>query len=207
MFRSTIPFNVYRVVKRLKTDKPVATATKKGTKVYETRSTEREKAILVGVVRSGESRLDVDDSIRELALLADTAGANVIEEMVPSMQKVSAATYIGKGKVQELKEIIDETEADLLVFDDDLSPIQLRNLERELEVKLLDRSALILDIFARHARSATAKTQVELAQLEYIRTRLTRAWTHLSRQKGGIGMRGPGETQIETDRRMIGMRI
>jgi len=149
----------------------------------------------------------VDDSIRELALLADTAGARVVDTIVPQVQKINGATYVGSGKVEELGARVKDEEIDLLIFDDDLSPIQLRNIERATECKLLDRSALILDIFARHARSATAKTQVELAQLEYLRTRLTRQWTHLSRQKGGIGMRGPGETQIETDRRMIGMRI
>lgn len=143
----------------------------------------------------------------ELALLADTAGADTVNKIVASVQKINVATYIGSGKVEELKEIVLDTAADLVIFDDDLSPIQLRNIEKNIECKLLDRSALILDIFARHARSATAKTQVELAQLEYLRTRLTRQWTHLSRQKGGIGMRGPGETQIETDRRMIGVRI
>ncbi len=149
----------------------------------------------------------MDDSIRELALLADTAGARVVDTIVPQVQKINGATYVGSGKVEELGARVKDEEIDLLIFDDDLSPIQLRNIERATECKLLDRSALILDIFARHARSATAKTQVELAQLEYLRTRLTRQWTHLSRQKGGIGMRGPGETQIETDRRMIGMRI
>ena len=181
--------------------------TEKGTKLYDVKRTEKEKAILVGVVLRDESRLDVDDSIQELALLVDTAGAEVVHELVPSVQKVNVATYVGRGKVEDLKELAEDLEADLIVFDDDLSPIQLRNIEREVGCKLLDRSALILDIFARHARSATAKTQVELAQLEYLRTRLTRQWTHLSRQKGGIGMRGPGETQIETDRRLIGNRI
>jgi GTPase len=168
---------------------------------------EREKAVLIGVVKQGESRLDVEDSLLELALLADTAGAQVVTELIASVQRIHVATYVGKGKVEEIAELSTEVEADLIIFDDDLSPIQLRNLEREIECKLVDRSSLILDIFARHARSATAKTQVELAQLEYFRTRLTRHWTHLSRQKGGIGMRGPGETQIETDRRMIGLRI
>ena len=168
---------------------------------------EREKAVLIGVVKQGESRLDVEDSLLELALLADTAGAQVVTELIASVQRIHVATYVGKGKVEEIAELSTEVEADLIIFDDDLSPIQLRNLEREIECKFVDRSSLILDIFARHARSATAKTQVELAQLEYFRTRLTRHWTHLSRQKGGIGMRGPGETQIETDRRMIGLRI
>jgi len=159
------------------------------------------------VVTPGHDKLDVDDSIRELALLADTAGADVVDTMVPSVQRINVATFVGKGKVQELASRVTSTNADLVIFDDDLSNVQVRNIEREVGCKLLDRSALILDIFARNARTATAKTQVELAQLEYLLPRLTRQWTHLSRQKGGIGMRGPGETQIETDRRLIGTRI
>ncbi len=159
------------------------------------------------MVTPGHDKLDVDDSIRELALLADTAGADVVDTMVPSVQRINVATFVGKGKVQELASRVTSTNADLVIFDDDLSNVQVRNIEREVGCKLLDRSALILDIFARNARTATAKTQVELAQLEYLLPRLTRQWTHLSRQKGGIGMRGPGETQIETDRRLIGTRI
>ena len=161
----------------------------------------------MGVVTPSDDRLDVDDSIRELALLTDTAGADVIDVLVPNVQRINVATFIGKGKVSELKTRVAEQEIDLVIFDDDLSNVQVRNIEREVGCKLLDRSALILDIFARNARTATAKTQVELAQLEYLLPRLTRQWTHLSRQKGGIGMRGPGETQIETDRRLIGTRI
>ena len=159
------------------------------------------------MVTPAHDKLDVDDSIRELALLADTAGADVVDTMVPSVQRINVATFVGKGKVQELASRVTSTNADLVIFDDDLSNVQVRNIEREVGCKLLDRSALILDIFARNARTATAKTQVELAQLEYLLPRLTRQWTHLSRQKGGIGMRGPGETQIETDRRLIGTRI
>lgn len=175
--------------------------------LHETKVADREKAILVGVVTSETTRADVDDSMAELALLADTAGADVADRMVQSLDRIHAATYLGSGKVAELGALAKELAIDLVIFDDDLSPNQVRNLEKEIGVKLVDRSGLILDIFARHARSATAKTQVELAQLEYLRTRLTRAWTHLSRQKGGIGTKGPGETQIETDRRMIGQRI
>jgi GTPase len=167
----------------------------------------RERAILVGVVTQDDQKWEVEDSLEELRLLADTAGADVPELVIQSLSRINAATYLGSGKVEELRQLIEEHDADLVVFDDDLSPNQLRNLERTLECKLVDRSALILDIFARNARSATAKTQVELAQLEYLRTRLTRHWTHLSRQKGGIGTKGPGETQIETDRRLIGHRI
>ena len=141
---------------------------------------------------SGTNREDVDDSIRELALLAETAGATVIETVVPSVQKIKVSTFVGTGKLEEIRLLVEEEEADLLIFDEDLSNVQLRNIEKEITCKILDRSALILDIFARNARTATAMTQVELAQLEYILPRLTRAWTHLSRQKGGIGMRGPG---------------
>lgn len=149
----------------------------------------------------------MEDSLRELELLADTAGADVTDRLTQSLGQLNAATYIGKGKVKELKQLIGTRSTDLVVFDDELSPVQLRNLERELGCKLLDRSALILDIFATRAQTAVAKTQVELAQLDYLRTRLTRQWTHLSRQKGGIGTKGPGETQIETDRRLIGTRM
>ncbi len=155
----------------------------------------------------GEGSWEIDDSLDELELLADTAGALVTDRVVQSLTKINPATYVGKGKVQEIKGLVKMRGADLVIFDDDLVPVQLRNLEREFGCKLVDRSGLILDIFASRAKTATAKTQVELAQLDYLRTRLTRAWTHLSRQKGGIGTKGPGETQIETDRRMIGHRI
>ncbi len=166
-----------------------------------------EIAILVGVQTPDTTDRDLQEGLDELALLADTAGATVTDRVTQALPRIASATYIGKGKVEELKKLVDRRKADLVIFDDDLSPIQQRNLEKELKTKLLDRSGLILDIFARNARTATAKTQVELAQLDYLRSRLTRAWTHLERQKGGIGMRGPGETQIETDRRLIGKRI
>ncbi len=166
-----------------------------------------ESAILVGVVLAGITREQVDDSLNELELLADTAGAKVTDRLVQTLSRLNSATYIGKGKVDELRQITEDQDTDLVIFDDDLSTTQVRNLEKVLKCKLLDRSALILDIFASRAKTATAKTQVELAQLEYLRTRLTRQWTHLSRQKGGIGFKGPGETQIETDRRLISTRI
>ena len=171
------------------------------------RTTPRETAILVGVQTPDQTDYDLQDGLDELALLADTAGADVAACVTQALPRLSAATYVGKGKVEELKKLVDRHAADLVVFDDDLSPVQQRNLEKELKTKLLDRTALILDIFARNARTATARTQVELAQLDYLRSRLTRQWTHLERQKGGIGMRGPGETQIETDRRLIGNRM
>ncbi|ACY49592.1 GTPase HflX [Rhodothermus marinus] len=166
-----------------------------------------ETAILVGVVTPETTRWDVEDSLEELAQLARTAGAEVTDRVLQVLRRVHAATYVGRGKVEELKRLVAARKSDLVIFDDDLSPAQMRNLERALGCKLLDRTGLILDIFARRARTAVAKTQVELAQLEYMRTRLTRQWTHLSRQKGGIGTKGPGETQIETDRRLIARRI
>ena len=172
----------------------------------------QEIALLVGVQTPGQTAQDLTESLDELALLADTAGARVVGRVSQTLAKLVTATYIGKGKVEEVEALVRRHEADLVVFDDDLTPIQQRNLERALgdkerPVKILDRSGLILDIFARRAQSAQAKAQVELAQLDYLRSRLTRQWTHLERQKGGIGMRGPGETQIETDRRLIGARM
>jgi GTP-binding protein HflX len=166
-----------------------------------------ESAILVGVITPKTTRLEVEDSLDELELLADTAGARCTDRITQNLPNVHVGTYIGSGKVEEIKAIIEAEKSDLVLFDDDLTPIQSRNLERALKVKVVDRTGLILDIFAKRAQSATSKTQVELAQLEYLRTRLTRQWTHLSRQKGGIGTKGPGETQIETDRRLIGTRI
>ena len=172
----------------------------------------RETAILVGVKTPDLTDADLRDGLDELELLTDTAGADTAARVTQNLARVHGATFIGKGKVEQLRKSIERHKADLVVFDDDLSPVQVRNLEKALKseeanVKLVDRSGLILDIFASRARSAQAKTQVELAQLQYLRSRLTRAWTHLERQKGGIGMRGPGETQIETDRRLIGRRI
>lgn len=175
--------------------------------MHEHKNSTTESAILVGVVTPETSRWDVEDSLDELAELADTAGAVVTDRITQNLSKLNPATYVGRGKVDELKRLVAARESDLVIFDDDLSPVQVRNLEKSLGCKLLDRSALILDIFATRAKTAVAKTQVELAQLDYLRTRLTRQWTHLSRQKGGIGTKGPGEMQIETDRRMIGERM
>ncbi len=166
-----------------------------------------ESAIVVAVNTPETSVWEMDDALDELEQLARTAGAFVTDRVTQSLDRIGPATYIGKGKVQELKQLTAQRETDLVIFDDDLSPVQVRNLERSLGCKLLDRSGLILDIFATRAKTAVAKTQVELAQLEYMRTRLTRQWTHLSRQSGGIGTKGPGEMQIETDRRVIGDRI
>ncbi len=167
----------------------------------------KERAVLVGVMHPRAGATDLEDSLDELALLTSTAGAHVVGRLTQARARLSPATYIGSGKVEELCRLAADTRADMVVFDDDLSPVQIRNLERAIGCKLLDRSALILDIFARRAQTAVAKTQVELAQLDYLQTRLTRQWTHLSRQQGGIGTRGPGETQIETDRRLIGQRM
>ncbi|HLP16413.1 MAG TPA: GTPase HflX [Bacteroidota bacterium] len=167
----------------------------------------RERAIAVGLVTRFVHRRQAEDYLDELALLADTAGADVIHKVLQERDAIDSATYIGKGKVEQLALLAEDESITLIIFDDDLSPVQLRNLERETKVKILDRSGLILDIFATRARTNEARTQVELAQLQYLLPRLTRQWTHLSKQFGGIGTKGPGETQIETDRRMIRQRI
>lgn len=175
--------------------------------MIELAKSDREACVLVGVTTKGTSRRGVEESLDELALLADTAGAEVVERVTQDRDRIDAATFIGKGKVEELRVLMSERAIPLVIFDDDLSPVQARNLERILEAKVLDRSGLILDIFASRAKSMEAKTQVELAQLQYLLPRLTRQWTHLSKQFGGIGTKGPGETQIETDRRMARTRI
>lgn len=162
-----------------------------------------ESAILVGIVLPSESEEKEQEYLEELAFLVDTAGGIVKGVFTQKLSHPDRATFVGTGKLDEIKSYVAAEEIDIVVFDDELSPSQLRNIERELKVKILDRSNLILDIFARRAKSAQAKTQVELAQLQYLLPRLTRMWTHLERQRGGIGMRGPGESQIESDRRMI----
>ena len=168
----------------------------------------REKAVLVGVSRPPEVyKWQVEDYLSELEQLADTAGAIVLEKFIQEREHIDPVFFIGKGKVNELSDFVKQTETDLVIFDEDLSPVQARNLENFLQCKILDRTALILQIFALRAKSAQAKLQVELAQLEYFLPRLTRQWTHLSKQKGGIGTKGPGETQIETDRRLVWQRI
>jgi GTP-binding protein HflX len=171
-------------------------------KTYDT-ALKQERAVLVGVIRPGEKAEETREYLDELAFLVDTAGGVVEHEFTQKMLKPDRGTFVGTGKLEEIQAYVKSEEIDLVVFDDELSPSQLRNIERELQVKVLDRSNLILDIFAGRAQTAQAKTQVELAQLQYLLPRLTRLWTHLERQKGGIGMRGPGETQIESDRRMI----
>lgn len=167
----------------------------------------REKAILIGLATPDVAKDKVLDSLKELAFLAETAGAKPTKVYTQKLPFPNPSTFIGKGKIQEINLFVKENQIDLIIFDDELSATQLRNLEKIFESKILDRSNLILDIFAARAQTATARTQVELAQYEYLLPRLTRMWTHLERQKGGIGMRGPGETQIETDRRIIKNKI
>jgi GTPase len=168
---------------------------------------EKERVVLVGLYGSELARQQADEHINELEMLADTAGGITIHKILQNRDKPDTRTYVGKGKLSELSGIVKSMNADAVIFDDDLSPTQIRNIERTADTKIIDRSGLILDIFASRAQSAASKTQVELAQLQYLLPRLTRYWTHLSRQKGGIGTKGPGETQIETDRRLIGKRI
>ncbi len=168
---------------------------------------EKEPCILVGVSTRLTTKEEIAESLDELALLADTAGAEVVARITQDRDRIDPATFIGKGKAEELRTLVVENRIPLVIFDDDLSAVQVRNLERVLECKVLDRSALILDIFAARAKTMESKTQVELAQLQYLLPRLTRQWTHLSKQYGGIGTKGPGETQIEADRRMIKTRI
>lgn len=168
---------------------------------------DREPCILVGVSTRQVNKAATEELLDELALLADTAGAEVVERIIQDRDRIDPAFFIGKGKVAEIRRLVETRRIPLVIFDDDLSGVQVKNLERELECKVVDRSALILDIFASRAKSMEAKTQVELAQLQYLLPRLTRQWTHLSKQYGGIGTKGPGETQIETDRRMVKARI
>jgi GTP-binding protein HflX len=170
-------------------------------------TTKRERAILVGVATRESPRSRVVDYLEELALLADSAGADVALKLIQERQNIDAAYYIGSGKADELAFLVEEKKIDLIVFDDDLSAVQVRNLQKLIKCKIVDRSGIILDIFASRARTSEAKTQVELAQLQYMLPRLTRQWTHLSKQFGGIGTKGPGETQIETDRRAIRAKI
>jgi GTP-binding protein HflX len=166
-----------------------------------------EICVLVGVVTPEIREDTAQEYLDELEFLAETAGAITQKKFLQKLPMAHPRTFVGKGKIQEIKEYIKENGIELVIFDDELSPSQLRNIERELECKILDRNILILDIFASRARTSHAKTQVELAQLQYMLPRLTRMWTHLERQKGGIGLRGPGESQIESDRRIIQMRI
>jgi len=171
-------------------------------KFYDT-AVKQERAVLVGVITANESDERAKEYLEELEFLVETAGAKTEKIFTQKLSKPDRATFVGSGRLEDIKIYVKEEEIDMVVFDDELSPSQLRNIENELQVKILDRNNLILDIFANRAQTAQAKTQVELAQLQYLLPRLTRLWTHLERQKGGIGMRGPGESQIETDRRLI----
>lgn len=167
----------------------------------------REKAVLVGLVTREQNEVILEEYLDELAFLTETAGAIPLKRFTQKLDRPDTRTFVGKGKLQEIVEYIKTQGVDLLIFDDELSPSQLRNIEKEANCKVMDRNNLILDIFAGRALTSSARTQVELAQYQYLLPRLTRMWTHLERQKGGIGMRGPGESQIETDRRIIQVKI
>ena len=168
---------------------------------------EIETAVLIGLIHSRQDETKVNEYLDELAFLAETAGAIPEKRFTQRLEKPDPKTFLGSGKLNEVKEYVLSHNISMVIFDDELSPSQLRNIEKGLGCKILDRSNLILDIFAARARTAAARTQVELAQYQYLLPRLTRLWTHLERQKGGIGMRGPGETEIETDRRIIRDKI
>lgn len=174
---------------------PISTAKKK------------EKAVLVGVLLPFQKEQEITDYLDELEFLTETAGAITLKRFIQKVDEPNPRTFIGRGKVQEIAAFIDENDVDMVIFDDELTPTQLRNLEHEFKRKVLDRTNLILDVFAQRAKTAYAKTQVELAQYQFLLPRLKRMWTHLERQRGGIGLRGPGEREIETDRRIIRDRI
>ncbi len=169
--------------------------------------TQQEKAILVGVQTKGQAFEEIDDFLNELDFLAETAGALTLKRFIQKLDNPNPKTFIGKGKVEEIKLFVESNNVDIAIFDDELSPTQLRNIEKELGIRVIDRTNLILDIFAQRAKTAYAKTQVELAQYQYLLPRLAGMWTHLERQRGGIGLRGPGEREIETDRRIIRDKI
>jgi GTPase len=166
-----------------------------------------ESAVLIGVIGKDQTEEETNEYLDELAFLAETAGAAPAGFFTQRIDTPNAKTFIGSGKLQEVADFVKEHEIDIVIFDDELQPTQLRNIERELKVRILDRTNLILDIFAQRAKTSHAKVQVELAQYQYLLPRLTRMWTHLERQRGGIGLRGPGETEIETDRRIIRDKI
>ena len=166
-----------------------------------------EEAVLVGLITKTQNEEQAKEYLDELDFLSRTAGVNPVKRFIQRLEQAHSVTFVGKGKLEEIRQYVEEHEIGLVIFDDELSPKQLRNIEQTLKVKILDRTSLILDIFASRATTAYAKTQVELAQYRYMLPRLTRLWTHLERQRGGVGMRGPGETQLETDRRIIQDRI
>ena len=166
-----------------------------------------EEAVLVGLITKTQNEEQAKEYLDELDFLSRTAGVNPVKRFIQRLEQAHSVTFVGKGRLEEIRQYVEEQEIGLVIFDDELSPKQLRNIEQTLKVKILDRTSLILDIFASRATTAYAKTQVELAQYRYMLPRLTRLWTHLERQRGGVGMRGPGETQLETDRRIIQDRI
>lgn len=168
---------------------------------------EQETAVLIGIIKKFENEESVNEYLNELSFLTETAGAIPVKRFTQQLDNPHPKTFVGSGKLAGIKDFVKENEITLVIFDDELSPSQLRNIENELKCKILDRTNLILDIFAKRAQTAHAKVQVELAQYQYLLPRLTRMWTHLERQKGGIGLRGPGETEIETDRRIIRDKI
>ncbi len=167
----------------------------------------QEKAVLVGLITPTQNEAKANEYLDELAFLADTAGAETVKKFLQRCDGPNSTTFVGKGKLAEIAQYVEDNGVSLVVFDDDLSPKQIMNIGKETHVKVLDRTSLILDIFARRAQTANAKMQVELAQYQYLLPRLTGMWTHLERQRGGIGMRGPGEAQIETDRRIVKAKI
>ena len=166
-----------------------------------------EKAVLIGVITQQQNETQSDEYLDELEFLTSTAGGVAVKRFVQKMEKPNPKTFLGVGKLDEVRAYIESNHIGTAIFDDELSPAQIRNIEKVLDCKILDRTNLILDIFAQRAQTSSAKTQVELAQCQYLLPRLTRLWTHLDKQKGGIGMRGPGETEIETDRRIIRDKI
>ena len=169
--------------------------------------TKSDQAVLVGLITRSQSEEQAQEYLDELDFLSRTEGVSPVVRFVQRLEQAHPVTFVGKGKLEEIRQYVEENEIGLVIFDDELSPKQLRNIEATLQVKILDRTSLILDIFASRAQTAYAKTQVELAQYRYMLPRLTRLWTHLERQRGGVGMRGPGETQLETDKRLIQDRI
>ena len=164
---------------------------------------ENERAVLVGLITPQQNETKANEYLDELAFLADTAGAVTVKKFLQRCEAPNRTSFVGKGKLEEIAKFVEENDIALVIFDDDLTTKQVSFIEKEVKAKVLDRTSLILDIFAARAKTANAKMQVELAQYQYLLPRLTRMWTHLERQRGGIGMRGPGETQIETDRRII----
>jgi len=166
-----------------------------------------ERAILIGINNPGQDEREVEDNLDELSFLTETAGAEPVKRFIQKLDTPNPRTFVGSGKIEEIALFVGENDIDIAIFDDELSPSQIRNIEKALGCLILDRTNLILDIFAHRARTSHARTQVELAQYQYLLPRLTGMWTHLERQRGGIGLRGPGETEIETDRRIIRERI